>query len=66
MHAQAKARQVKLLLQEPYFASDSGHFLEREAGVHPVVQATSCADPKAGSYLKHFDEILTAMEGSAR
>jgi zinc/manganese transport system substrate-binding protein len=52
--------------QEPYFASDSGHFLEREAGVHPVVQATSCAEPKAGSYLKHFDEILTAMEGSAR
>ena len=63
---QAKARHVKLLLQEPYFASDSGHFLEREAGVRPVVQATSCAEPKAGSYLKHFDEILTAMEGSAR
>jgi len=63
---QAKARQVKLLLQEPYFATDSGRFLERQAGVRPVVAATSCAEPKAGSYLQHFDEILTAMEGSAR
>ncbi|HEX5633026.1 MAG TPA: metal ABC transporter substrate-binding protein [Gemmatimonadales bacterium] len=63
---QARARQVKLLLQEPYFASDAGRFLERQAGVRPVVQATSCAEPKAGSYLKHFDEILAAMEGGAR
>jgi zinc/manganese transport system substrate-binding protein len=63
---QAKARQVRLLLQEPYFSSDSGRFLEREAGVQPVVQATSCAEPKAGSYLRHFDEILAAMEGGTR
>jgi|SRR5262245_19442549 len=60
---QAKARGVKLLLQEPYFASDAGRFLEREAGVRPVVQTTSCAEPVAGSYLKHFDEILGALEG---
>jgi zinc/manganese transport system substrate-binding protein len=63
---QAKARQVKLLLQEPYFASDSGRFLERQAGVRPVVQATSCAEPRDGSYLKHFDGILTALEGGGR
>ena len=63
---QAKARRVKLLLQEPYFASDSGRFLERQAGVRPVVQATSCTDSKAGSYLRHFDEIMTALEGGAR
>src|SRR5512134_1998548 len=64
--AQARARGVKLLLQEPYFASDGGRFLERQAGVRPVVQSTSCAEPVAGSYLKHFDEILAAMEGGAR
>ena len=64
--AQAKARQVKLLLQEPYFASDAGRFLERQAGVRPVVQATSCAEPRAGSYLAHFDEILTALEGGTK
>jgi zinc/manganese transport system substrate-binding protein len=33
---QAKARKVGLLIQEPYFASDGGKFLEREAGVRPV------------------------------
>ena len=60
---QARARGVKLLLQEPYFASDAGRFLEREAGVRPVVQTTSCAESAAGSYLKHFDEILSALEG---
>lgn len=63
---QAKARQVRLLLQEPYFATDSGRFLERQAGVKPVMQATSCAEPKAGSYLRHFDEVMTALEGGAR
>jgi zinc/manganese transport system substrate-binding protein len=59
---QAKARGVKLLLQEPYFASDGGRFLERQAGVRPVIQATSCAEPVAGSYLRHFDEILGVLE----
>ncbi len=60
---QAKARGVKLLLQEPYFASDGGRFLERQAGVRPVIQTTSCAEAVAGSYLRHFDEIMTALEG---
>lgn len=60
---QARARGVELLLQEPYFASDGGRFLERQAGVRPVVQATSCAEPAAGSYLRHFDEIMAALEG---
>ena len=63
---QAKARQVKLLLQEPYFASDAGRFLERQAGVRPVIQATSCSEPRAGSYLAHFDELFTALEGGAK
>jgi zinc/manganese transport system substrate-binding protein len=61
--SQAKARQVKLLLQEPYFANDGGKFLERQAGVRVVVQATSCADVTADSYLRHFDELLAALAG---
>lgn len=60
---QAKARHVGLLIQEPYFSSDGGKFLEREAGVRPVVEATSCADGTAGSYLQHFDELLAALAG---
>ena len=64
--AQAKSRQVGLLLQEPYFASDAGQFLQREAAVRPVVQATSCASPAAGSYLGHLDEILAALQGGGR
>ncbi len=60
---QAKARHVELLIQEPYFANDGAKFLEREAGVRAVVQATSCADITADSYLKHFDELLASLAG---
>ena len=60
---QAKARGVRLLIQEPYFSSDGGKFLEREAGVRPVTEATSCADVTADSYLRHFDELLAALAG---
>ena len=58
---QARSRQVALLLQEPYFSSDGGKFLQRQAGVRLVVQATSCAEPAAGSYLRHLDEIVAAL-----
>ena len=61
--AEAKARGVRLLIQEPYFASDGARFLERQAGVRAVVQATSCADVTADSYLRHFDELLAALAG---
>jgi len=60
---QAKSRPVGLLLQEPYFSADGGKFLERQAGVRVVVAATSCAEPVAGSYLAHFDEVLGALAG---
>jgi zinc/manganese transport system substrate-binding protein len=60
---QAKARKVGLLIQEPYFASDGGKFLQREAGVRPVVEAASCDAPTAGSYLQHFDALLAALAG---
>ena len=60
---QAKARSVSLLIQEPYFSSDGGKFLNREAGVRPVIQAASCDAPTAGSYLQHFDGLLAALAG---
>jgi zinc/manganese transport system substrate-binding protein len=60
---QAKARKVALLIQEPYFASDGSKFLQREAGVRPVVEAASCETAAAGSYLQHFDGLLAALAG---
>jgi zinc/manganese transport system substrate-binding protein len=60
---QAKARKVGVLIEEPYFSSDSGKFLNREAGVRPVVQAASCDAPTAGSYLQHFDALMAAIAG---
>jgi zinc/manganese transport system substrate-binding protein len=60
---QAKARKVNLLIQEPYFSSDGGKFLQREAGVRPVLEAASCDAPTAGGYLQHFDALLAALAG---
>ena len=60
----AKNRHVPVLIQEPYFPAESGKFLERQVGVHPVVASPSCADATAGSYLAHFDTILNDMAGA--
>src|SRR5262247_3872376 len=60
---QAKARNVNLLIQEPYFSSDGGKFLQREAGVRPVLEVASCDAPTAGGYLRHFDVLLAALAG---
>jgi zinc/manganese transport system substrate-binding protein len=60
---QARARKVSVLIQEPYFASDGGKFLTREAGVRQVIQAASCDAPTAGSYLQHFDALFAALAG---
>ncbi len=60
---QAKARKVGILIQESYFAADGGKFLNRSAGVRPVVVTASCDMPTAGSYLQHFDALMTAIAG---
>ena len=60
---QAKARKVGLLIEEPYFSTDGGKFLEREAGVRPVTEAASCDAATAGSYLQHFDGLMAALAG---
>jgi zinc/manganese transport system substrate-binding protein len=62
--AQAKARNVKLLLQEPYFSSEGGQFLGREAGIKVVVQSSSCDSAEPGSYLAHVLAVLHALGGA--
>jgi ABC-type Zn uptake system ZnuABC Zn-binding protein ZnuA len=57
----AKARQVRVLIQEPYFSSDAGKFLARQAGVKTVVAAPSCETPAAGSYLAHFASVVQSI-----
>lgn len=59
----AKARRVTLLLQEPYYSSDAGAFLSRQAGVRTVVAGAACESDAAGSYLSHFDRVLGAIVG---
>ena len=56
--AVAKERGITVLLQEPYFSDDAGAFLAREAGVRTVKVSPSCDDAKAGSYLRHIDDVL--------
>jgi zinc/manganese transport system substrate-binding protein len=57
----AKSRKIPLLIQEPYFSSDAGKFLEREAGVHPVIVPLSCDSADAGSYLAHIAAVLNEL-----
>lgn len=61
----AKERNVKTLLQEPYFSPDAGRFLTREAGVRVVTAAASCADAAPGRYLEHIAGVLAALGGGA-
>ena len=57
----AKSRKIALLIQEPYFSADAGKFLEREAGVHPVIVPLSCDSEQPGSYLAHIAAVLQAI-----
>lgn len=61
----AKERNVKTLLQEPYFSPDAGRFLAREAGVRVVTVSASCADAAPGRYLEHIARVLAALGGRA-
>lgn len=62
--ASAKARNVGLLLQEPYYSAEAGRFLQRQAGVRVVTAAPSCDTPAAGSYLVHFDAVFRGLSGA--
>lgn len=61
----AKARGVKVLLQEPYFSGEAGRFLAREAGLRVAVVSPSCGAPSAGSYLAHLEAVIAALAGPA-
>ncbi|MEO5989092.1 MAG: metal ABC transporter substrate-binding protein [Candidatus Eisenbacteria bacterium] len=61
----AKARKVRVLLQEPYFSAEAGRFLMRQAGVRAVTQSSACDGITAGSYLAHFETLFTALAGGA-
>lgn len=60
-----RAQRVAALIQEPYFPSDTGAFLEREAGVPMVTASPSCDAPAPGSYLAHFRAVLDALRASS-
>ena len=57
----AKTRDVKILLQEPYFQRDGGEFLSREAGVRVVVAAPSSKGVGPGDYFTHFDDLVAQI-----
>jgi zinc/manganese transport system substrate-binding protein len=59
----AKERRVPVFLQEPWFSSDAGRFLAREAGLRVVVASPSCDSPAAGSYLSHISELIAKVGG---
>jgi zinc/manganese transport system substrate-binding protein len=58
-----KQREIRILLQEPYFSDDAGKFLARETGLRVVKVSPSCDGPGAGRYLAHFESVLTLMAG---
>lgn len=58
-----RQRAITILVQEPYFSDDAGKFLVREAGVRVVKVSPSCDGPEAGSYLAHFESVLTLIAG---
>lgn len=56
-----RQRQLKVLLQEPYFSDEAAGFLAREAGMRTIKVSPSCNDTKPGSYLAHFDGMIAAI-----
>jgi zinc/manganese transport system substrate-binding protein len=61
----AKSRGVRALIEEPYFPTDAGKFLEREAGVKTALASPSCDAPAAGSYLSRFDTVFQALTAAS-
>ncbi len=56
-------RGAVVLIQEPYFSGDAARFLNRETGIGIATVSASCDEPAAGSYLRHFDDVLAALKG---
>jgi zinc/manganese transport system substrate-binding protein len=61
-----RARQVPVLLEEPYFSAEAGEFLARETGLRVERVSASCDEPAAGSWLAHIREVVERIGGAAR
>jgi zinc/manganese transport system substrate-binding protein len=56
-----REKQVKVILQEPYFADDAARYLARETAVTVLKLAPSCGGADAASYFSHFRQIIDAL-----
>jgi len=59
-----KERKVGIVFEEPYFSEDSGEFLARQTGIRVVQVSATCAAVTAGSYIAHFEELVTILTNS--
>jgi zinc/manganese transport system substrate-binding protein len=57
-----RAKQIKAVLQELYFADDAANYLARETGVKILKLSPSCDAAEAASYFSHFERILNALK----
>jgi zinc/manganese transport system substrate-binding protein len=56
-----RERDIRVLLQEPYFSHEAGKFLAREAGVIPITFSPSCDGTDPSDYLAHLRAVLDAI-----
>ncbi len=56
-----KTSKAKILIQEPYYGDNDPKFLERATGIKIFRFTPSCENVNAGEYLKHFENIVTAI-----
>ncbi len=57
-----KARGVKLLLEEAFYPSDAGEFLERQTGIKVIKADASCSGSEANSYFDHIEQLVRQIE----
>jgi zinc/manganese transport system substrate-binding protein len=53
---------VKIVVQEPYFADDAANYLARQTSVKVLKLPPSCSSTDASSYFDHFQQILDALK----
>lgn len=58
-----KRDHISILLQESYFPDDAPKFLARQTGIKVFNLTPSCDSVKADSYLAHFDELISKLQG---
>jgi zinc/manganese transport system substrate-binding protein len=58
-----RARQVRVLVQEPYFSGEAAAFLGRATGIRTVKVSPSADGTDPGRYLAHIESIAGAIRG---